>query len=287
MTSIGIYEKALPQFENWEDTLDLVKRLGFDFLELSIDESDEKINRLNWTKKQREELRDAIWKTGIRINTLMLSGHRRFPLGSADKNKQKKSLEILYKSIDLAVDLGIRNIQIAGYDVFYEEKSVTSRELFIKNLELGINYAAAKEVMLSVETMDDSFINSLRKVRELKEQIHSPWLQAYPDLGNITAWLQNGIDKDLEYGIDNIVSVHLKDTLPVTLNSKGKFKNVPFGDGTVDFEGCLMALHRLNYSGAFTIETWSGEEENAVKNIASIKSYFDDLIKKIWGDSRC
>ncbi len=46
---------------------------------------------------------------------MCLSGHRKYPLGSHDKEIQKKSLEIMKKAIDFAADLGVRIIQLAGY----------------------------------------------------------------------------------------------------------------------------------------------------------------------------
>ncbi len=94
---------------------------------------------------------------------------------------------MMRKAIDLAVDLGIRNIQLAGYDVYYEPKTLLSREYFVENLRKCVDMAAKKLVMLSIETMDDPFINSLDKVTYYKSQVRSPWLQAYPDVGNLTA----------------------------------------------------------------------------------------------------
>lgn len=37
--SLGIYEKALPRTESWMKRLKMVRDLGFNFLELSVDES--------------------------------------------------------------------------------------------------------------------------------------------------------------------------------------------------------------------------------------------------------
>lgn len=193
MNSLGIYEKALPKTDSWHERLQQVHDLGFNFLELSVDESDERLKRLDWAKEERAEVRDASWEMGVRIHTLMLSGHRRYPLGSADPAIREKSLDMLYKAVDLAVDLGIHNIQLAGYDVYYEPKTATSRGYFIENLQRGVQYAAAKEVVLAIETMDDPFLNALTKINTIKSQIHSPWLQAYPDLGNLTAWPENNV----------------------------------------------------------------------------------------------
>ncbi len=37
---LGIYEKALPAGECWLERLQLAKALGFDFVEMSLDETD-------------------------------------------------------------------------------------------------------------------------------------------------------------------------------------------------------------------------------------------------------
>ncbi|MDT7013251.1 L-ribulose-5-phosphate 3-epimerase [Levilactobacillus namurensis] len=281
VNALGIYEKALPQDLTWEEKFNLVHDLGFNFLEFSIDESDERLARLDWTKAQREEFRNAMWKTNSRINTMMLSGHRRYPLGSADPKIREKALEMMQKAINLAVDLGIRNIQLAGYDVYYEKKTLQSREYFVENLRKCVEMAAEKLVVLSIETMDDPFINSLTKIAHYKSMIQSPFLQGYPDLGNISAWPENDVAADLENNFSEIAAVHLKDTLAVTPTFKGKFKEVPFGTGCVDFEGCLKLLTRLNYSGSYTIEMWTGTGDHAIEEVKQAKHFFDELFAKV------
>ncbi len=277
VNALGIYEKALPPVTNWERTFDLVHELGFNFLEFSVDESDERLARLDWSEHDREMFRHAMWRTGSRINTLMLSGHRRFPLGASDPKIRERSLEMMSKAIDLCVDLGIRNIQMAGYDVYYEDKTPSSRELFVENLKYCVQMAAQKMVMLSIETMDDPFLNSLSKVTYLKTQIHSPWLQAYPDVGNLSAWLGNRVGEELERNIDDIVAVHLKDTLPVTNTSPGKFRDLAVGEGSVDFESLLRVFVRLGYSGSYTVEIWAPKSGNPLENIRHAKQYFSQL----------
>lgn len=50
---IGIYEKALPKNITWQERLSLAKACGFEFIEMSIDESNDRLSRLNWTKSER------------------------------------------------------------------------------------------------------------------------------------------------------------------------------------------------------------------------------------------
>lgn len=280
MTTLGIYEKALPKGISWQERLEIAKELGFDFVEMSIDETDERLARLDWADEEIEAVNQAQRSTGVRIFSICLSGHRRFPFGSRDEATRQHALLIMQKAIDLAVKLGVRNIQLAGYDVYYEEKTILSRERFIENLKLAVNMAAEKQVMLSIEIMDDPFINSLAKFKEIKQQISSPWLQSYPDLGNISAWPENNAGLDLEIGFDSIVAVHVKDTRNVTPTFPGQFKNVPFGEGDVDFLGCLKTLKRLGYAGTFLIEMWSEVDAFPAERIREAKEFLAPIFKE-------
>lgn len=281
MTTLGIYEKALPKNINWKERLLLAKKLGFDFVEMSIDETDERLKRLDWTTDERKEVREAICETGVKILSICLSGHRRFPFGSEDHEKRAVALTLMEKAINLASDLGIRTIQLAGYDVYYEKKTLRSREFFIENLKKAVAMAAAKEIVLSIEIMDDPFINSISKFLNIKEQIRSPYLQVYPDLGNLSAWPENDVGYELEQGIDQISAIHLKDTLAVTEQFAGKFKEVPFGSGCVDFLGCLKTLKRLDYSGPFLIEMWSENSETPEIEIEQAKAFLFPYLKEV------
>ncbi|WP_137601706.1 L-ribulose-5-phosphate 3-epimerase [Paucilactobacillus nenjiangensis] len=280
MVKIGVNEKSLPFELSWFDKLNCAKSCGYSFIELSIDETEDRISRLDWTKGQRLSLVEDVINTGVPIDTMMLSALRKFPLGSANAEIYDKSYEICQKAIILAKDLGIRNIQIAGYDEYYAAKSLLTRENFIENLRRVVNFASENQVMIAIETMDDKFINSIAKIREIKQEISSPWLQAYPDLGNISAWPENIPSLDLAEGLENIVSVHVKDTLSVTSTSPGKFKNVPFGEGDVEFFGLFKTLKRIGYSGTLTVEMWSEKNDNAVDLMIKAHTFVTELLSK-------
>ena len=64
---LGIYEKALPAGECWLERLQLAKTLGFDFVEMSVDETDDRLSRLDWSREQRLALVNAIVETGVRV----------------------------------------------------------------------------------------------------------------------------------------------------------------------------------------------------------------------------
>ncbi len=160
---LGIYEKALPKHLSWPERLALAKACGFDFVEMSVDESDERLARLSWSKAQRLALVDAMLETGIRIPSMCLSGHRRFPFGSHDPALRQRAFDVMEQAIQLAQEVGIRTIQLAGYDVYYEEQDEGTLARFSEGMQWAVDRAAAAQVMLAVEIMDTAFMNSIGK----------------------------------------------------------------------------------------------------------------------------
>lgn len=277
---IGIYEKATPKNFTWRERLAFAKELGFDFVEMSVDESDSRLARLDWTKKERLDVVQAIYETGIRIPSICFSGHRRYPLGSNDPKTEAISLEMMKKCIELAQDLGVRTIQLAGYDVYYEEKSPETRARFIKNLRKACDWAEEAQVILAIEIMDDPFINSIEKYLAVEKEIDSPYLFVYPDTGNVSAW-HNDLWSEFYNGHKSIAALHLKDTYAVTETSKGQFRDVPFGDGCVDWEAMFATLKKTNYNGPFLIEMWSENCATVEETKQAIQVAKDFLLPKI------
>ncbi|WP_423731891.1 L-ribulose-5-phosphate 3-epimerase [Hafnia paralvei] len=262
---LGIYEKALPAGEDWLPRLQLAAELGFDFVEISLDESDVRLARLDWSREQRLALVNAIAQTGVRVPSMCLSAHRRFPLGSEDDAVRDQGLEIMRKAICLAQDVGIRVIQLAGYDVYYQTANNATRERFRDGLKQSVEMASRAQVTLAMEIMDYPLMNSISKALGYAHYLNNPWFQLYPDIGNLSAW-DNDVQMELQAGSGHIVAVHVKDTQP------GKFKNVPFGTGVVEFERCFATLKESGYCGPYLIEMWS---ETAADPIMEVKAARD------------
>ena len=250
--AIGLYEKAMPKTMTWPEKLECARECGYDFVEISIDETDDKLARLDWTEEERLELVREMRRTGVPIRSMCLSGHRKYPFGSADPAVRERSMQIMEKAIQLADDLGIRIIQFAGYDVYYEESTPDSVRLFKENLAKATEMAAAKGVVLAFETMETEFMNTTAKSMEYVNLINSPWLGVYPDSGNLTnAAVSYGSDvlEDLETGRGHIFALHLKETVP------GKFREIPFLTGHVDFGAVIAKAWDLGIR-RFVTEMW-------------------------------
>jgi len=269
---LGIYEKALPDSFDWEEKLLSARDAGYSFMEFSIDETDERIARLKWDSKKKKDLREMSEKTGIPLLSMCLSANRRFPIGSSHASIKKKGMEIVIDAIHFAFQLGIRLVQIAGYDVITGEKSTDlSREAFGNNLRKCLKVAASLGVILAIENVDSEFADSLDKIMYYIKDFHSPWLQIYPDIGNLTAMGQDVTKQLKDYG-NHIVAVHIKDTRPEVV------RNVPFGEGIVDFVPAFNTLREIGFSGPMLLEMWA---DNKKDNFNTIKNSREWIVNKL------
>ncbi len=264
---IGIYEKALPRGMTWRERFSAARNAGFAFVEMSVDETDDRLARLDMPRSERLELFKTMLDSGMRIPSMCLSGHRRFPFGSRDAAIREKARDIMRRAVDLSLDLGIRTIQLAGYDVYYEEHGTDTEAMFLEGMQWATDLAAGGQVMLSMEIMDTPFMSSISKWKWWDKQIRSPWFTVYPDVGNLTAW-NNDVPKELEIGLSRIAAIHLKDTRKVRGDFPGLFRDLRPGEGEVDFPGVFRALSRLGYRGAFVIEMWTEKSENPLGDVA-------------------
>ena len=256
--TIGLDEKAMPKDLTWKEKLTAAKEAGYDFVEISIDETDEKLARLEWTKEERLELVKTMYEEGIPIRTMCLSGHRKYPIGSSDPAVCARGMEIMEKAIQLADDLGVRIIQLAGYDVYYDESTPETVARFGENLKKCTWMAAKAGVLMGFETMETEFMNTCGKSMNYVKQINSVYLNVYPDCGNINnAALSYGTDvqEDLGSCQGHIVAMHLKETVP------GKFRDMMYGEGQVDFPAMIDTAWAMGVR-KFVTEFWYLGKEN-------------------------
>jgi predicted hexulose-6-phosphate isomerase len=273
LPSIGLYEKALPSDLPLEDKLEQTKQVGFDFLELSIDESSEFINRLDWDAETRRKLRQFSRAADLPIFSLCLSGQRRFPLGSADPAIRQRSREMLEKSIQLASDLDVRVILISGYWVYHEAVNPHSEDLFIEGMAWGASLAARHGIMLGIENIDsDNQINSIRQVLKVVQSVDSPWLKIYADFANLAAFDMDVAD-ELRAGKGQIVAVHVKDAV------RNEVRGIPLGRGIVDFPTAFSQLAANHYSGPFLLEMWDQPGQDAFTNAREALLFTQKMLK--------
>ena len=246
--ALGIYEKALVSSslrtaDDWRALLAQVPTAGFSFLDLSIDESPEREARLEWDAAACRRVRDAADAVGTDIGGICLSIHRRIGPGSADPAVRRRAREVMARGLQVCHDLGVPVIQIAGYYCYYEDPGP--------------------------ENVDGTDVTSIRKAMEFVDAVGSPYLQVYPDLGNI-AEQQLDPAVELTAGEGHMVAMHAKDVRP------GEPRRVEMGAGTVDWSRSFELLRAQHWAGRLMIEMWNDDAPDSVARCIDAREFIED-----------
>lgn len=273
---IGLYEKALPAEWSWERRLAAMAEAGYHFAEISIDPSAARLSRLTWPARARANLRNASAASGVPILTMCLSALREYPLGSRIPATRARGMEILGQAIDFSVDLGIRIVQVPGYDVFAEQPGdADTTACFMDSIRRAVEWAEQAGVMLGFENVDVPLSESILFCVEIVRQVNSVWFQLYPDMANAAAAGYDPVS-ELPQCADHLVAVHVKDSLPRTI------RGVPFETGLMRFKEAFHALAALNYRGPLTVEMWADMDRtgNPVGAVRAARQFVADLVNQ-------
>jgi L-ribulose-5-phosphate 3-epimerase len=264
---LGIYEKALPVSEDIGGIFHLAAEAGYSFFEMALDR--DRLPRFQWSPEQKAAWLRASLNSGVNLYNLVLSAHRDFPFGCKEAKVREQALQIMEQAIDFSASMGIRTIQIAGYYTLENEETTDdSKKRFLEGMYKSAELASKSGVMLGIENVDRDII-SLDQMKEIVEEVRSPWLKMYPDIGNLMAH-HFDVKQALIENIDHIVGIHLKDT------REGVFRRVPYGEGIVDFKAAFEILFEAGYDGPFGLEMWNDNSENSLEIIKEARTWMLD-----------
>ncbi|QTX05761.1 L-ribulose-5-phosphate 3-epimerase [Agromyces archimandritae] len=256
--ALGIYEKALPWRGDWDTLFSDARRAGFSFVDLSVDETPARRARLDWSPETRSAVRDAAARQGVRLGGLCLSVHRAIGPGAADAQTRAEADRIFTQGIGLCRDLGIPVLQVAGYYAYYEPADDGQRDRYVASLRRAASIAARAGVLLGIENVDGSDVTSVSRGMNIVREIDSPWVQLYPDIGNIAEQQLDELE-ELRSGEGHMLAIHIKDV------RVGEPRRVPLGEGIADFSRAFGELSRQGWSGRMMIEMWNDDAPDSVE----------------------
>lgn len=272
--SLGIYEKALvgnalATGDDWRTFLEQVPSAGFVYLDISIDETPERESRLGWDAAACRTVREAASDVGTDIGGVCLSIHRRIGPGSADPEVRAHAREVMARGLQVCHGLGAPVIQLAGYYAYYEQPNPDAERWYGELLADAVPLAARLGVVMGIENVDGDDVTSIRKAMEFVDAVDSPYLQVYPDLGNIA---EQGMDPDVELaaGRGHMVAMHAKDV------RRGEPRRVDMGTGIVDWDHSFELLHDQHWTGRLMIEMWNDDAPDSVDRCVRARRFIEE-----------
>ena len=272
----GLYEKALPRDLELKEKLRLAKEIGFDYFEMSTDETEAFKARVTMSREEKQALQEAMREYEMPIWTMCLSGTRNCPLGSEDAAQRAAGMELTRNAIHFAAEMGIRIVQVMAYDEYYGERNERTHAFFLDNLRECTREAASCGVMLALENVDIETMDTLEKGLDIVKAIDSPWLQIYPDVANLYATGKGNEWAREQYRTarNHIVASHVKDTVV------GTVRDIAFGAGEVDFIPFFQLLHEIDFHGPCTLEFWDQNDGKAIETAKDAIAFIKDKYER-------
>ena len=231
----GMIEVDGPPIERFR----VCKELGFDGIEL-ISPIDVPI----------AELRAASAETGLPIHGLVNNKHWQVRLSSPDEATRDRAVATLDRAVQDCHGLGGHAVLlvpgVVGAEATHDEVWARS----IAGVRRVLPTASRLGVRVLIENVWNGFCETPEQLRDYLDEIDSPWVGAYYDIGNsqkfspTEAWIR-------VLG-SRIVKLDVKDW-----GVDGGFGKI--GDGDVDWPAVREALQETGFSGWCTAEVAGGD----------------------------
>lgn len=194
--------------------------------------------------------------------------------GFGDPDTRAERLERLAWAVDRTRALGLTDLMLhAG---FLPEPDDPARPAFLETLAKAADVAAAKGVTLAFETGQETAELLARTLDELAR----PNLMVNFDPANMLLYDMGDPVRAVEILGPRIRSVHAKDAIrPAVPGEWGR--EVPLGEGEVDFPAFLRALANVGYRGPLFVEREVGDQPARVRDIARGLRFLRETLDKL------
>jgi L-ribulose-5-phosphate 3-epimerase len=250
----AIIISLLPKDGSYAQRFKIARDAGFDAIEMqTIAREDE-----------AAEIRDAAMKTGLRIHSVMNSEHWRSPLSSRDRGVVNTGVAGMETSLRNAARWGADTVllvpAVVDATTSYRDAWTRSQQVIRERL---LPLAKELKVIVAVEEVWNKFLLSPLEFARYVDELDSPWLKAYFDVGNVVFY---GYPQDWIRTLGTrIAKVHLKDFHLDRINGRFAWTNI--GDGDIDWLDVRRAFDEVGYRGYFTTEV-EGGDPTYLRNLA-------------------
>lgn len=232
----------LPERSSLEERFALARDLGFHGLE--VRPADDIV--------LARQMREVAQKTGIVLHSVMYGGWHA-PLSSPDKSTAEKGADDVRNALKFAKEVGADGVLLVPAVVNEHVRYVEAYERSQRYLKQLAKQAEELRVRILVENVWNNFLLSPLEFARYIDEINSPWVQVYFDVGNVLVF---GWPEDWIRTLGKrIKKVHLKDF------KKGPRQFVNLREGDVNWREVLKALREVGYTGYLTAELRGGDEE--------------------------
>lgn len=232
---VGAGDSTLEKFE-------IQKELGYDGVEF-----------ISPTEINLDEVVEASKKTGLPVHGLVDTKHWEIRLSSPDEKQREQGIAILNQCLADCSKLGGDSVllvpgQVTGNEETHDD--VWKRS--IACIRKVIPSAEKQNVKILIENVWNGFCEQPETLRDYIDEIASPWVQVYFDIGNARKFAPS--EKWVQVLAKRIAKLDVKDW-----GQENGFCKI--GDGDVDWPAVCKELDELEFDGWCTAEVEGGGKE--------------------------
>lgn len=226
----------------------------------------------NMSQTARNDFKKFVSDLGLEISAVVgdFGGH-----GFTDSKTLDWRVSRTKEVIDLALDLGVKIV--TTHIGFVPENSDSNEwKLLLQSLPEVGNYAAERGIVLATETGPEP----AQTLKRLLDTLNNPGIKVNYDPANLVMVAGDDPVNGVYTLKDYIVHTHAKDGIKLPdENGKKRWKELPLGEGNVNFPEYLKAMKDIGYSGFFTIEREVGEKPEL--DIIKARDFLRNLATKL------
>lgn len=263
----------------FEDLFRELKEVGFDGVELNVDEAGSSAHSLTLetTEQELAEIKELSERYGLPVVSISTSLYWRYSMGSAEEEIRDMAKAVLRKQLSCAKSLGADGILVVPGGVpdrSYEEAYATAHDTIFSLLP----EIEESKVHVGVENVWNGFFLSPFDIARFVDGFSSPYICSYYDAGNMIAFSWS--ERWIEVLGNRINKVHIKDyKRNGGINSGGDFVDLLEGD--VNWPAVIPALRKAGFDSYLTAEVDKGGSVDPSQSYQSFYRSVAEAIGKI------
>jgi L-ribulose-5-phosphate 3-epimerase len=161
---------------------------------------------------------------------------------------RQRRLDFLYRSVDVAADLGADAVSFWSGTPDDGQSEATLWDRLTDGCRRLCDHAGRKGVRLAFEPEPGMFIDTLARYADLRRRVDHPGFGLTLDVGHLHCQGEVPIAGYVKQGSDRLWNVHVEDM------RRGVHDHLMFGEGEIDFGPVLQALDAIGYAGGVHVE---------------------------------
>jgi protein FrlC len=234
----------------------------------------------HYSEEERKAVRELIDDQRLELTGFAVAGgilNLGLNFSHPNKKVRDETLQYYKDNVTLAADIGCPLINVLTGHCLYGTSREQGRKWTMEAFHELTALAEEKEVILGLHPQyigDSPLMLTVDDALDMIKELNSRFVKIIFDTAQQNITYPNFAD-DIRKAGQNLCYVHAAD------NDGISWTHLALGKGTVNWEGLVTTLKKIDYDGYICVQTWSGSPIDADSMIRDSKTYMDEILRKV------